>query len=60
MHSNESRLVTGPSDRLFAGVYACTFRPGNFTGWGSERVKLVQRRVVSEEVLLGTEIPGGE
>ena len=26
-------------DHLFAGVYVSIFRPGNFTGWGSERVK---------------------
>ena len=38
MHSIDSRLVTGPSNILFAGVYVCTFPPGNFTDWGSERV----------------------
>ena len=38
MHSVESRLVRGPSNILFAGVYMCTFQPGNVTGWGSERV----------------------
>ena len=31
----------GPSNILFAGVYVCTFRPGNFTGWGSEAVNAV-------------------
>ena len=35
----ESRLVTGPSDILFAGMYVYTFQPGNFTGCGSEGVK---------------------
>ena len=38
MHSIESRFVTGPSNILFAGVYVCTFLPGNFTCWGSEGV----------------------
>ena len=40
MHSTESRFVIGPSNILFAGVYMCTFQPINFTGWGSEGVKL--------------------
>ena len=26
--------------KLFAGVYVCTFQPGNFTGQGSEGVKM--------------------
>ena len=39
MHHIECRFVTGPSDVLFAGVYVCTFLPGNFTGWGTEGVK---------------------
>ena len=26
-----------------ADVYVCTFRPGNFTGWGSEGVNFVER-----------------
>ena len=38
MHSVESRFVMGPSNILFAGVYVCTFQPGNFTGCGSEGV----------------------
>ena len=38
MHSTESRPVIGPSNILFAGVYVCTFQPGNITGWGSEGV----------------------
>ena len=25
---------------LFAGVYVCTFQPGNFTGCGSEEVNI--------------------
>ena len=33
------RLVTGPSNMLFAGVYVCTFHPGNFKGGGSQAVK---------------------
>ena len=37
MRSTESRFVIGP----FAGVYVCTFLPGNFTGWGSEEVKVI-------------------
>ena len=32
----ESRLVTGPSNVLFAGVYVCTFQPRTFTGLGNE------------------------
>ena len=39
MHSIESRFVKGPSKHVFAGVYVCTFQPGNFTGWSSEGVK---------------------
>ena len=39
MHRIESRFVKGPSKRVFAGVYVCTFQPGNFTGWSSEGVK---------------------
>ena len=35
MHSIKSRFVTGPSNTLFAGVYVCTFQPGNVTGCGS-------------------------
>ena len=38
MRSIESRFVIGPPNTLFAGVYVCTFQPGNFTGWGSEGV----------------------
>ena len=33
------RFVVGSSNMLFAGVYVCTFQPGNFTGWESEGVK---------------------
>ena len=32
MHSIESVLVIGPSNILSAGMYVCTFQPGNFTG----------------------------
>ena len=39
LHSTESRFVTGPSNSLFAGMYKRIFQPGNFTGWGSERVQ---------------------
>ena len=39
MHSTESRLVIGPPNILFLGVYVSIFQPGNFTGWGSEVVK---------------------
>ena len=41
MHGTEGRFVIGPSTMLFACVYVCTFQPGNFTGWGSERVNIV-------------------
>ena len=40
LHSIESRLVIGPSKVLFVGVHVCIFQPGNFTGCGSEGVKL--------------------
>ena len=43
MHSIESRVVTGPSDILFSGVYVCTFQPRNFTGWGSEGVNSIMK-----------------
>ena len=36
----DSRFVIGLSNILFAGVYMCTFPPRNFTGSGSEGVKL--------------------
>ena len=39
-HSIESGFVIGPSNILFAAVYACTFQPGNVTDWGSEGVKM--------------------
>ena len=32
IHSIESRFVIEPLKILFAGVYVCTFDPGNFTG----------------------------
>ena len=38
MHSDESRFVIGSSNTLSAGMYVCTFQPGNFTGCGSEVV----------------------
>ena len=37
---------TGPSNILFVGVYACTFQPGNFTGWASEGVNVSSRDYV--------------
>ena len=41
-YSIDSRFVIlGLSNILFAGVYVCTFQPGDFTGWGSEGVKNV-------------------
>ena len=40
LRSVESRFVIGPSNLLSAGVYDCTFQPGNFTGWVSEGVKV--------------------
>ena len=33
--------VTGPENTLFPGASMHLFLPGNFTGWGSERVKPV-------------------
>ena len=35
----------GPSAILFAGVYVCTFQPGNFTSWISEGVKYISRAI---------------
>ena len=35
MNSFESRVVTGPSNMLFAGVFVLTFQPGTFKSWGS-------------------------
>ena len=46
MCSVESRFVIGSSDILSAGVYVCTFQPGNFTGCGRKGVK---RLVTYEE-----------
>ena len=40
IHSIDSGFVTGPSNILSAGAYVCIFEPGNFTGWGSEGVKV--------------------
>ena len=34
-HSIKNRFVIRPSDILFAGVYVCTFQPGNFTDWAA-------------------------
>ena len=52
-HRVESRFVTGPSNTLFAGVYVCTFQPGNFTGWVSEGVKLgVNENIALQNVAL--------
>ena len=34
----QAKFVTRPSNILFASVYVSTFQPGNFIGWGSERV----------------------
>ena len=35
IHSIQMRFVIGLEIILFAGVCVCTFKPGNFTGWGS-------------------------
>ena len=48
MHSIESRFVIRSSNIPFAGVYVCTFQPGNFTGCDSKGVKLG----VSENITL--------
>ena len=40
MHNTECRCAIGPSDIVFAGVYVCTFQPGKFTSWVSERVNV--------------------
>ena len=34
MHCTESRFVTGPSNRLFSGVYRCTFQARKLMGAG--------------------------
>ena len=39
MLNAESRFVLGPSNILFAGMCACTFRPRNVTSCGSKGVK---------------------
>ena len=39
MYCTESRFVIGPPNILSAGVYVCTFQPGNVASSGSERVK---------------------
>ena len=41
MHNTESRFAIGSSNIQFGGVYVCTSQPGNFTGWGSEGVKIL-------------------
>ena len=33
-------VVIRPSNILSASMYVCTFHPRNFTGWGSEGIKL--------------------
>ena len=38
MQRTVSRFVIGQLNVLAAGVYACTFHPGHFTGSGSEGV----------------------
>ena len=38
----KSRFVIGPSNILYTGMHVYTFQPGNFTGCGSEGVKLSQ------------------
>ena len=44
-HSIDSRFVIGPSNMLFTGVYVGICQPGNFTGWGSEGVKKLIRKI---------------
>ena len=51
MHSIESRVVIGPSNMLFAGVYMSTFEPGNLragaavkTGLNMVNTKLSPKR----------------
>ena len=41
MHRTESRFAIGPSNRLIAAVYVCTFQPGNFVGCDNEGVNFV-------------------
>ena len=36
MHIIVSRFIVEPLNVLVAGIYTCTFQPGNFTGSGSE------------------------
>jgi len=40
MHSFENRCDIEPENKLFAGM-SMLFEPRNFTGWGSEGVKLI-------------------
>ena len=53
-HCIERRFVIGPSNILFAGVYVCTFKPGNFTGWGSEGVKVLFLPTPPKKIMSGS------
>ena len=44
MPSTESEFFIGPLSILVAGVYVCTFQPGNFTGCGSEGVNKTEKK----------------
>ena len=51
MHTIESTIfVMGRSVILFPGEYVCTFQPANFTGWGSEGVKVVESQPVKSNL----------
>ena len=48
MHSIESRVVTGPSNMLFAGVYMCTFEPRNLrAGTAVKGLNMFNTKLVS-------------
>ena len=54
MHSAESGYVTEPSNVLSAGAYVCSFQPGNFTGWGSEGVKVSEPSFRIQQLVVRT------
>ena len=54
MHTIKSRFVIGPSNILFASLYVCTFKPGNFTGWGSEGVKVLFLPTPPKKIMSGS------
>ena len=59
MHSIKSISVTGPSKILCSGVYVCTFHPENFTGCGSEGVKMPKECFCHRECFFSSAEPSG-